>query len=509
MDYLSLLLLTVGILIVFIVIGVIGIASESHNWSDPYKMVRNCILILLSIVALIGGDAGLRTVYKNHHSVCRNKDILSLLKNDLATPEFVLENSYYSLPFRFQQLIDNGWDSVLTKKERESVSLDLLSLYEGAYADFLIFTPYGQINLIVTQTTQSNNIGDAIVVGVYYRSGMEKKELEVSPNPDFFVTKYGLTETTSYEMARELTAGKIDQSSFWFTPRTEGKAIDLKYYGNNYDFRTQNLIEYTSMCYPEYGNVRINGGEYIIENNNVHHKTLLSLFSVRIIALSIIGFIISLAFVLIKKYMIYISICHVPRITDKLLNDRDTPEFILNNQSYQLPFPIRRLIRYGWKIRLQGEESWGDINSKQCGTVLLQTEQYIFIILTTPYGQLTLTAEGSAEKGGTLEDAMIVGARYETIQRSGQRKKPADRYFFVTKHGLTETSDTINGIKLLKESGAWKHTKMKPFGEFKEGPRHYGITYEIQSDRYNELYSEKKHPQYVGSYEAILERKDS
>lgn len=176
-----------------------------------------------------------------------------MLKNDSGTPEFVLDGKYYSLPFPLHQLIRNGWDSVPTWGGNGSKSINEIPLSEGEYANIQISASYGQIHLIVTQLNQNgSDIKDATVVGVYYRSEVERKELETLPNTDFFVTKFGLTKTTSYKTAKEVTAGKIDQSFFGVTPRTEGLAIDLTYYGVIYDIQSDRYSDlFSGKSHPQ------------------------------------------------------------------------------------------------------------------------------------------------------------------------------------------------------------------------------------------------------------------
>lgn len=130
------------------------------------------------------------------------------------------------------------------------------------------------------------------------------------------------------------------------------------------------------------------------------------------------------------------SICQDPSILGKLKNDKTTTEFVLDGEYYSLPCSLKQFINNGW------------INAKtvkgECIPVenlSLDTEGEAVLSLATSYGTLSLIAEISSVKDCGIENAKVIGAFYISNERRKDLNKLPNTNFFVTKNGITETTE--------------------------------------------------------------------
>ena len=229
-----------------------------------------------------------RETYKKYNSLCRNHEILSTLQNDEHTPEFILDGKYYSLPCPLKKFIDDGWVNI---RDNKSNTLSIISISIGPeeYALLTLPTSYGSLSLIVCSGSNYRNIEDSIVAGAFYTSNMLRTNLDTLPNDNFFVTKNGLTETTAFQQAQELTAG-TNRERFFVWIRAQAWQDP---YGNCYDFLTTQLPDDIyelaqfryHFGYIQSGTVLPDERRFILEKESYSLKKTLSFSAVLLIML--------------------------------------------------------------------------------------------------------------------------------------------------------------------------------------------------------------------------------
>ena len=196
--------------------------------------------VLLGFYFLVTLDVIITLPYKEYNSVCRDSKILNLLKNDETTPEFVLDGKYYVLPCELKNFIDDGW-TITRTKEGQRTDIENIALKDSGYAMFTIATPYGELSLVVdVSDRREQGIRNVMVIGAFYTSNKHRKELYRLPNPNYFVTKNGLTENTEFQQARELTS-EVSTKVLYVMERDQTEPMAPNIFGNCYDLLTERI----------------------------------------------------------------------------------------------------------------------------------------------------------------------------------------------------------------------------------------------------------------------------
>ena len=139
---------------------------------------------------------------------------------------------------------------------------------------------------------------------------------------------------------------------------------------------------------------------------------------------------------IILLYNNYNSICRDQKILSQLKND-ETPEFILDGKYYELPCSLQTFIDNGWNsINMQYPTE-----SKIKDDYTIQNGQFAIFEIETPYGYLELVTECTGEKSRCLADTMVVAAFYISHETIEKLDLSPNVNFFVTKSGITETTD--------------------------------------------------------------------
>lgn len=252
LDYLELSLKTIGVILLCVLITIILtlILKKLH----VNKHIIRIPLWLLLFVFLFGIiEIPLGEIYRNRNALCKDPEVLNKLQNDATTAEFVLDGEYYSLPCSLRKFMNDGWISV-TNGKGENVFIDNLFLDHDGYALFSLPTSYGTLSIVVDLTcVKDYGIGNARVIGAFYTSDTHRKDLDKLPNLNFFVTKNGVTETTSFQQAREQTKG-FNQECIRVAKRNQTEPMSPDVYGNCYDLMTSQIPDeiYTSLEHRYY-----------------------------------------------------------------------------------------------------------------------------------------------------------------------------------------------------------------------------------------------------------------
>ena len=224
-------LLSVLLLITVLVTIWLKHHKEKKTWKIP-TLVLSGILLLMVI------EIPLKIIYKNCNTVSRDPELLGMLKNDDETSEFILNRDYYALPCPLQNFIDNGWDRI--NKDRSLVDIHEMLDEHPEVLFFQIATPYGKLILVVEYGGESGyEPGEGMVTAAVYTSHKDQTELYASPNKDYFVTKNGMTENTSFHAASEIMDGKLDGHPMKIEKRKGDDPFSDITYGNTVTFRPE------------------------------------------------------------------------------------------------------------------------------------------------------------------------------------------------------------------------------------------------------------------------------
>ena len=189
--------------------------KEKRTWKIP-------ALVLSGILCLTLLEIPLKIIYKNVNSVSRDPELLGMLKNDSDTSEFILDGAYYALPCPLQVFMDNGWNRI-----RKNGSFTDIHEMPNEHPEIIFYhlsTSYGSLKLVVEYEGESRyEPGEGTVTAAIYTSSKGQTELYASPNTDFFVTKHGMTENTSFHESSKVMGGKLDGHAMKIQKK---KAID-------------------------------------------------------------------------------------------------------------------------------------------------------------------------------------------------------------------------------------------------------------------------------------------
>ncbi len=241
LDYLELSFKTLGIIsaCVFVTVILMMILKATHC----NKHIVRIPLWLLAFVFVFGIlEIPLIEIYKNRNSLCRDSEILNQLQNDEKSSEFVLDGKYYSLPCPLEDFTDDGWVSIKNYKG-EIVPIDALTTTSEGYMLFSLPTTYGTLSLIADiSSVKKQEIVKVSIIGAFYTSDTHRKDLYKLPNLDLFVTKKGITETTDFQDARNLTEG-LHKECLYVMERNQTEPMSPDIYGNCYDMLTPEISD--------------------------------------------------------------------------------------------------------------------------------------------------------------------------------------------------------------------------------------------------------------------------
>ena len=159
------------------------------------KMIKLTLIILLTCSTLLSGC--IPGNYKRQKKdYCSDTEILTLLKNDNSTSEFVMDGDYYQLPCPLECFIQNDW-RILGDQKIEDLRLPPQSWARITLDRFFHL-------VVVNYTTQSRNVADAMVVSI---TAWPRKELDPEYKDDYFVTKQGINAVSSYKTICGLCEG--------------------------------------------------------------------------------------------------------------------------------------------------------------------------------------------------------------------------------------------------------------------------------------------------------------
>ena len=135
--------------------------------------------------------------------VCRDREILDLLKNDVDTPECIIDGKYYRLPCTLKDFENNGW---AFDYEKEDIA-DEEQIVPGTVFQLI----YGGLVIYAVNASEDKiSMGDMEVVQIRYT---RPKQNSVIGRENFFVTKYGITEKTNWR-----TVNRLFKKSKTYTP---------------------------------------------------------------------------------------------------------------------------------------------------------------------------------------------------------------------------------------------------------------------------------------------------
>ena len=235
-----------GLLFVFLWIILITVTVIVTSWLIKHKEKRTWkipALVLMGILFLTLLEIPLKLTYQKANSVTRDRELLEMMKNDGRTPEFVLNKEYYVLPCPLQKFIDNGWDRSWWKGN--AVTVHELPQSEKEIEIFSLPTAYGYLRLVVRYDDETGyDLADGIVIAAVYDSSTKQTELNASPNVDFFITPFGMTENISFHGAEKLL-GKAVSGEYVSVEKDRYREIftDITF-GNNVVFRTEAFQDY-------------------------------------------------------------------------------------------------------------------------------------------------------------------------------------------------------------------------------------------------------------------------
>lgn len=164
---------------------------------------------------------------------CFDPAIRRLLKNDDTTPECVIDGDYYCLPCKLKVFADRGW---VFDSSNSGVETDWIE--PGA-----VCAAVGE-HLIVWAVNVTDTEQDLMNLRVVQISYTVKKE-SADRKKNYFVTKYGITEETSYRTVNRLYKdtenyvrarfsawASVPDPSALYSPDRSSEILKIRYYYN-------------------------------------------------------------------------------------------------------------------------------------------------------------------------------------------------------------------------------------------------------------------------------------
>ena len=155
------------------------------------------VCIVLCSLLLVGCGSGSKSADPNNlKTICKDKEILSMLKKNKKATNFVLDQVYYELPVKLQTFIDNGWE-LNGETNTNNFVIESIVMEPNSYIPVVLTKNYQQIEVtIVNRSKEETAISPELMI----------EEIHIERNALFetndFVIKEGITLNTEMEEAK-------------------------------------------------------------------------------------------------------------------------------------------------------------------------------------------------------------------------------------------------------------------------------------------------------------------
>ena len=215
---------------------------------DEFK--RICLLgFIVFIVLMTTGCGG------SGSTLCTDDSILSKLKND-DSPEFVLDGVHYSLPASINDFYENGWVTVSKSFEYENIILQPneyipVGLAKGYDWFDIMLANESDVPLPERDEIETDKMNTKLKVVKIYMTVYDDELPQ-----DFFVTKYGITTSTSSKDAKAVLKGKegFSKSSdgYYLTSEGDKGEREILYFARGDNHTTIRISSAEALTYSLY-----------------------------------------------------------------------------------------------------------------------------------------------------------------------------------------------------------------------------------------------------------------
>lgn len=206
-----------------------------------------CVLGIISLMlsgCKQGHDGGV--IYDGvPEGTCADESILSQLKND-DSAEFVLDKHYYSLPTNVSEFVNQTWNLAIDEYDGQEVILQ-----SNERVDATLTKNGNNINITLANNSEQPLDAkecDVVSVRVYVAEG----EME----PNYFVTKYGITTATSAKTvkAQLKDIDGFKESSVGYTLTSDGDdgPRDILFFSDNNGYTSIRISSAEDWVYKLY-----------------------------------------------------------------------------------------------------------------------------------------------------------------------------------------------------------------------------------------------------------------
>ena len=215
---------------------------------DNFK--RICLLgFIVFIVLMTTGCGG------SGSTLCMDENILSKLKND-DSPEFVLDGVHYSLPASINEFYENGWVTVSKGFQYENIILQPneyipVGLAKGYDWFDIMLANESDVPLPERDEIETDKMNTKLKVVKIYMTVYDDELPQ-----DFFVTKYGITTSTSSKDAKAVLKGKegFSKSSdgYYLTSEGDKGEREILYFARGDNHTTIRISSAEALAYSLY-----------------------------------------------------------------------------------------------------------------------------------------------------------------------------------------------------------------------------------------------------------------
>ena len=214
------------------------------------KFKRICLLGFIVFIVLMATGCG-----GSGSTLCTDESILSELKND-DSPEFVLDGVHYSLPASINDFYENGWVTVSKSFEYENIILQPneyipVGLAKGYDWFDIMLANESDVPLPERDEIETDKMNTKLKVVKIYMTVYDDELPQ-----DFFVTKYGITTSTSSKDAKAVLKGKegFSKSSdgYYLTSEGDKGEREILYFARGDNHTTIRISSAEALAYSLY-----------------------------------------------------------------------------------------------------------------------------------------------------------------------------------------------------------------------------------------------------------------
>ena len=223
----------------------------SRGFGYMKKLLTTTCLLGLVITMLTGCG----TLGSSGSTLCTDDSILSKLKND-DSPEFVLDGVHYSLPASINEFYENGWVTVSKGFQYENILLQPneyipVGLAKGYYWFDILLANDSDVPLPERDEIETDKMNTKLKVVKIYMTVYDDELPQ-----DFFVTKYGITTSTSSKDAKAVLRDKEGFSEspdgYYLTSGSDKGERDILYFARGDNFSIIRIESAEALTYSLY-----------------------------------------------------------------------------------------------------------------------------------------------------------------------------------------------------------------------------------------------------------------